>query len=234
VPIASRNVICSSGDSFPPAGAHDPVLQSQQCVELLPGQAHEPEKDGRGIRHRQLFGEIAGPPVDEGVDEAVHAGGDVVFDGIHLLRGEQGIEDLAVLEVLGRIDAQRNEWSNVAQLHDAARGVGLGIAQHLVDGVPAGHHGEALHGAQHPALFDDGPVLGLRLDQIEEVIEPLFVPPEHRRGPVLTLRLLCHGAPSVGLLPPPVVTVPLILTRGGQGELGDRPRAEWAQDTPRK
>jgi hypothetical protein len=136
--------------------------------------------------------------------------------------------------VLGRIDAQRDEWTDIAQLHDTARGIGLGIAQHLVHGVPAGHHGETLGRAQHPTLFDDGPVLGLRLDQIEEVFEPLFVTPEHHRGPVLTLRLLCHCAPSVRLLPPPIVTVPLILTRGGHGELGDRPRPEWALDAPRK
>ena len=170
-----------------PWRAHDAVLESEKRVELLPRQAHQPQKDRGWEKYRQLLAEVAAAAIDERIDEMVHPRGHVVFNGIHLLRRKEGIEDLAVLEVLGRVDTERNERAHVAQLHEVPRGVALGIAQHLVDGGPARHHDKPFSRTNDPAVLEQGLVLRLWLDQVEEVVEPLLIAPEHRRGLVLAL-----------------------------------------------
>ena len=119
--------------------------------------------DGKGTANSSLK---LHAPLDERIDEMVHPRRHVVLNGIHLLGCEERIEDLAVLEVLRRVHAEGDEWTHVAQLDQVARGVALGIAQHLVDRGSAGHHNEPLGWADHTTLVDEHLVLGLRFGEI--------------------------------------------------------------------
>ena len=61
------------------------------------------------------------------------------------------------------------------------------MAQHLVDGRPARRDDKARSGTDDAALLEEGSVLWLGFDQIEEVVQALLVTAEHRGGPVLAL-----------------------------------------------
>ncbi len=127
------------------AGSQDPVTQPLERAELLPRQAHQSEEHRRRERFRELVGEVALAPIDEHVDEVVHAFGDVALDGVHLLRREDRIEDLAVLEVARRVDAQRDERPHVAELEEPFGGEDLAVLEGRLHRLAARDHVDAGH-----------------------------------------------------------------------------------------
>ena len=123
---------------------------------------------------------------------------DVVFNGVHALRGEQRVEQLAVAEVGGWVDAQGDERPDVAELHDALRREDLRVAEHLVDRAAVGGHGEPVNRAEEPAVLDPPLVARLRVGHVEHGIErPIVLGPVsafgRRRLHVFACCLLGHG-----------------------------------------
>ena len=156
------------------AGPHDAVLQAQQRVELLPRQAHQPEEHRRRERDRELVGEVAAAAVDEGVDEVIDPFGDVVLLRLHAFRREQRIEDLAVLHVQRRIDAQRDERANVAEVHEPLGREAGRVAQRLFHRTPARGDHEGITLGVHRAGFEQRAVLRLRHRELEQLGEEVL------------------------------------------------------------
>ena len=129
-------------------GAQDAVLHLEEHGQLGDREPDQAEEDRRGEGLGQVGGELAAAVVDEPVDELVDQLHDVGLEQVHALGGEDGVEELAVLEVLGRVDLQRDEGDRLAEVHRLhGRGEDLGVAQ----GV--------LHvGAQHELDAPEGPV----------------------------------------------------------------------------
>ena len=86
--------------------------------------------------------EVTLAPIGEPVDRLVHQLGDEWLPSGHLPRSEQRVEDPAVLRMLGRIDLQRNQRADVAQIDRVhVRREQLGVLErHLDVGEAAQHH----------------------------------------------------------------------------------------------
>ena len=158
------------------AGTDDAVLQPEERVELLPRQAHQAEEHRRRELLGELVGEVALATGLELVDEVVDPGGDVVLDGVHLAGREDRVEDLAVLEVAGRVDAERDERAHVAELEEALRREHLGVLEGGLDRPPARHHVHAGHGL-HDLGLDQVLVDRLRARGVAQALGR-----EHHRG----------------------------------------------------
>ena len=90
-------------------GPDDAVLPLQEQLEVGERQPEQGEEHLRRQRHRELLGEVALAALDEAVDEVVDQRGDGLVERGHLPRREERVEDLAVLQVVGRVDLQRDE-----------------------------------------------------------------------------------------------------------------------------
>ena len=126
------------------------------------------------------------------------AGRDVLLNGVHALGGEERVEQFAVAEVVGRIDAQGDERPDVAELHDALGREELGVAEHLVHCAAPGGYGEAVDRTEEPAVFDPSLVARLRVGHVEQGIErPIVLGPVpglgQSRSRFLPCCLLRHG-----------------------------------------
>ena len=152
-------------------GPQDAVAEVQERRELVPREAHEPEEHRRRQQLRELLGEVALAAVGERVDEVVDACGDVGFLRLHLLRGEDRIEDLPVLRVLGRIDVQRDQRPDVAEIQTAHRREQLVVPEHVVGELPAERDGEAFVGLEVAAVVDRLAVERLRGGEIEDRLQ---------------------------------------------------------------
>ena len=89
-------------------GADDAVLHGEEAVQLVERQAEERQEDLGGEGDGELLGEVHLAPVDEPVDEVVDELRDLLVHGRHLARGEDRVEQLAELLVLGRVDLERD------------------------------------------------------------------------------------------------------------------------------
>ena len=138
-------------------------------------------------------GEVALAARLELVDEVVDARGDVVLDRVHLARGEDRVEDLAVLEVAGRVDAQRDERPHVAELEEALRREHLGVLERGLHRAPAGDHVHAGHGL-HDLGLDQVLVDRLRARGVAEALGGV-----HHRGGVGPFARRRHGVGREGL-----------------------------------
>ena len=92
------------------------VLPLQELVQVFQRQTEQLQKHGARQGHGELFMEVAFAAIGEAVDHLVHQLGDAWFTSGHLPRGEQRIEDAAVLRMLGRVDLQWNQRPHVAQI----------------------------------------------------------------------------------------------------------------------
>ena len=139
------------------------VLPHQKLVEVFQRQAEQLQENGARQRYRELLVEVAFAPVGEPVDHLVDQLGDPRFASGHLARSEQRVEDAAVLRVLGRIDLQRNQRSNVAQIdriHVRREQLGV-LERHLDVGQAAEYH--RLRRPEHRGRFAQRLVHRLRL-----------------------------------------------------------------------
>ncbi len=112
---------------------------------------------------------MARAPVDEGIDEVVHARGDVVLECGHSFRSEQRIEDLAVLHMQRGIDAQRDQRTDVPEVDQSFRREAARIAQCLFDRGPARGDDEAVGRSVHRARLEQRAVLRLGDCEIEQL-----------------------------------------------------------------
>ena len=96
-------------------GVQDPVADAQEHPELFFGKTHQSEEHRAREDLGKLFGEVAFPSIDESVDQGIDPPGDVRLLFVHALRGEQRIEQPAVLRVQRRIDVERDQRPYVAQ-----------------------------------------------------------------------------------------------------------------------
>ena len=149
------------------ARTEDAVLEPQEGVELLPRQSHQPEEHGGGERLGELVGEVAFAPIDELVDEVVDPVGDVTFDGVHLLGREDRVEDLAVLEVLRWVDAQRDERPHVPEVEEPLRREHLVVLERGLDRGTAGDEVHARHRFHHLG-FDEALIARLWITRIRQ------------------------------------------------------------------
>jgi hypothetical protein len=110
---------------------------------------------------------------DEAVDEVVDQLGHRLLEQRHLLGGEDRVEDLAVLLVLRRVDLQRDERADVAEVDGRhVRREDLGVTKRLLDlGPPGQQHADAVDG-------HDGRGLAQRLEHRLRVGRHLRI---HRR-----------------------------------------------------
>ena len=124
----------ASGSHF--SGCRIPSRSRRNMRSLVFGQAHQAEEHRRREQLGELLGEVALAAVDELVDEPVDPPGDVLFLLVHALGREQRVEQLAVLRVLRRIDVQRDERPDVAQVHLDPGREQLVVAQHELGVAP--------------------------------------------------------------------------------------------------
>jgi hypothetical protein len=105
---------------------------------------------------RELVGEVARAACDERVDEAVDARGDVVLERVDATRCEQRVEQPAVLDVIGRVDREREQGPDVPLFDEIGRREGAGVLEDIVD--------------QCATRRDDGAVDGERAGEREVVV----------------------------------------------------------------
>jgi uncharacterized protein YjhX (UPF0386 family) len=92
------------------------VLPHQELVEVLQRQAEQLQEHGARKGHRELLVEVAFAPIGEAVDHLVHQLGDARFTSGHLSRSEQRVENATVLRMLGRIDLERDQRADIAEI----------------------------------------------------------------------------------------------------------------------
>ena len=97
-------------------GPDDAVLHRQELVEILERQTHETQEHRAGHRDGELRVEVAASLACELVDELVEELGHLVVERCHRTRSEERVEDPPVLHVLRRVDLQRDERPDVAEL----------------------------------------------------------------------------------------------------------------------
>ena len=163
--ISSRSV---------PAGRRMPSFIARNICRSETGQPEQPQehRGGQGLGQRRR--ELAGPLVDEPVDELVDQPGDVRLNEVHPLGGEDRVEQLAVLGVLGRVHLQRDErhrLPEIDRLH--GRGEDLGMLEGELDLAPA-HERRTPEGARddrprRPGHLVEGLRVATRLGVGEEV-----------------------------------------------------------------
>ena len=130
-----------------PLRADRRVLEFEEVVDHVGGQAHELEEDARRQRHAERLVELDLGLVDEPVDQLVGHVDDVRLEVRDDPWREQRIEELAELRVLGTVDLQRDEWTLVPEdalvvvpgghpraAHDVAALRGREEVGHLRDG----------------------------------------------------------------------------------------------------
>ena len=144
-------------------GPDDAVLHGQEPGELLDGEAEQTEEHLRRERHGELLGEVHSAVSDEAVDQEVDGLFDRRFEEGRLSRGEDGIEQLSKLLVVGRVDLQRNEGTGILQVHGVRiRGEDLWMPKHLIGLRLPGHHDHAVEGKYRRAVTK-GLEQGLRI-----------------------------------------------------------------------
>ena len=92
-----------------PGGTENPVLHPQEHRQFRHREPEQPQEDRRREGLGQCGGELAGPVLDETVDQLVHQACDVRLDQVHPLRSEDRVQQLAVLRVLRWVHLQRDE-----------------------------------------------------------------------------------------------------------------------------
>ena len=135
-------------------GPDDAVLHGQEAIELVERQAEQGEEDLRRVRDGELRGEVDLAPVDEAVDEIVDQDGNLLLHGRHQAGGEDRVQQLAVLLVLGRVDLQRDHRPLVLEVDRSHVGrEDLRMAEGLVDvGLAAQDDARALKGHHRAAV----------------------------------------------------------------------------------
>ena len=111
-----------------------PSFMARKRGSSSTGRPEQVEEDPGREEGGELGGEVDLAPVDEPVDELVDRRGHRLLDEGHLAGGEDRVEELAVLLVVGRVDLQGDQGPDVLQVHGV--GVGredLGMAEDLVD-----------------------------------------------------------------------------------------------------
>ena len=121
------------------------VAEAQEAGQLVFGESDEPEEDRGGEDVRELVGEVTLAVVDEAVDQRVHAAGDVGLLFVHPLRGEQRVQQLAVLRVPRGIDVERDERPHGAEADVDLRREHLVVPQHVLGVGPVEHEDLAAH-----------------------------------------------------------------------------------------
>lgn len=101
--------------TFELVAVEDAVAQAQEHAQLLLGQTHQAEEHRRREDLGEFLGEVALAAVDESVDEPVDPTRDVGLLLVHATRCEEGVEDLAVLRVVRRVDVERDQAADVAE-----------------------------------------------------------------------------------------------------------------------
>ena len=114
----------------------DAVLHGDQEVHVLERHAEEAQEDDRRQRHAEGVVELDPAIADEAVDELVGQLADVGLQQRHLPRGEERVEQPAVVAVDVAVEVQRDQ--RVGRSH-AEGHAGGGIGRHQV-GVAAGGH----------------------------------------------------------------------------------------------
>ena len=105
---------------------------------------------------------------------------------------EDRVEDLAVLEVAGRVDAQRDERAHVAELEEPLRREHLGVLERGLDRPAARHHVHAGHGL-HDLGLDEVLVDRLRARGVAQALGRV-----HHRGAVTAFARRRHGVGREG------------------------------------
>ena len=115
---------------------------------------------GSGIANASEYS--TSPRVDERVDQLVGELAHLVLELVDLARREQGVEQLAVLQVVGRVDLQRDERTVVAEMdrvHVGREDLGVAQREHHVLVAGDDHAHVRVH---HRALVVEPVVDGLR------------------------------------------------------------------------
>ena len=138
------------------AGPDDAVLHGQEPIEFVEWKSEQREEDLRRKGHGELLREIDLAPVDEAINQIVDQDSHLLLHHRHEAGGEDRVEQLAVLLVLGGIDLQGYQWPDVLQVDGGhVRREGLGMAKGLIDvDLAAQDHPGAFYG-QHGAVFPE-------------------------------------------------------------------------------
>ena len=94
----------------------DPVLHFQEARQFGHRQPQQAEENLRRQRHRELPGEVDLPVVDEAVDQVVDQTLHRLGELRDALGGEQRVEDPAELAMLWRVQLERDERADVAEV----------------------------------------------------------------------------------------------------------------------
>ena len=117
----AAHVLVHLGAGLPAAfgvqvGVDHRVLPAQEGRPVLEGEAvHREEHPGR-VGHEELGPDVDRTSVDERVDELVDLAPERRFEPGQLLGREERVEQAAVANVVGRVDLERDERTDVAEV----------------------------------------------------------------------------------------------------------------------
>ena len=97
--------------------ADDAVLQGDELLGPVERQAEQLEEHGGGQRLGDRLVEVAVPVAGHRADQVLDQRAGAVLEEGDALRREERVEQLAEVLVLGRVDLQRDERPDLADLH---------------------------------------------------------------------------------------------------------------------